>query len=116
VLVTGRRVLPAVLGIACLAFLLGVSTRADDRERPTSAGQQLDALMAQQPSAVVTTDRDPSRLLRSQRSKAAPLLVLAVLLAAVATTTGRPRRAPLAGARPAGAVGTDPAAARAPPR
>ena len=112
---TGRRLLPAVLGLACLAFLLGVSTHVGDLERPGDAGQQLDAVMAQQPWAVVT-HRDPSRLLQSQRPKATPLLMMAVLLTALAAGSMRMRSTSLPGKHLALAVRTDPAAARAPPR
>jgi hypothetical protein len=113
--VTGRRLLPAVLGIACLAFLLGVSTRAGDLERPVTAGQKLDAVMAQQPSAVVT-NRDPAGLFRSHRSRTAPVLVMAVLLAALVTAPGWSRRVPILGTRTLASVGAAPASARAPPR
>jgi hypothetical protein len=108
-------VLPAVLGLACLAFLLGVSTRPEGFERPASTSQQLDAV-AQQPWAVVTTDRAASRFVRSHGSKTVPLLLLAVLVAAVATSTGWSRRAMPAGGRRPVTITADPAAARAPPR
>jgi hypothetical protein len=109
-------VLPAVLGLACLAFLLGVSSRPEGFDRPATASQRLDAVMAQQPWALVTTDRTAARFVRSHGSKTAPLLLLVALVAVVTTGTRWTRRAPGSVTHRATSVATSPAAARAPPR